>query len=50
MRIKNIALIVTALLLPSLVLASGAEHHDVTMTNSDFLYRVLNFSVFAGII
>ena len=50
MRIKNIALIVTALLLPSLVLASGAEHHDVTMANSDFFYRVLNFSVFAGII
>jgi len=50
MRIKNIALIVTALLLPSLVLASGAEHHDVTMTNSDFFYRVLNFSVFAGIL
>ncbi len=50
MRIKNIALIVTALLLPSLVLASGAEHHDVTMFNSDFFYRVLNFSVFVGIV
>lgn len=50
MRIKHIALIATALLLPSLVLASGAEHHDVTMSNSDFFYRVLNFSVFAGIL
>ena len=50
MRIKNIALIVTALLLPSLVLASGTEHHDVTMFNSDFFYRVLNFSVFVGIV
>jgi len=50
MRIKNIALIATALLLPSLVLASGAEHHDVSMFNSDFFYRVLNFSVFMGIL
>jgi len=50
MRIKNIALIVTALLLPSLVLASGTEHHDVSMFNSDFFYRVLNFSVFVGIV
>jgi F-type H+-transporting ATPase subunit b len=50
MRIKNIALIATAVLIPSLVLASGAEHHDVTMFNSDFFYRVLNFSIFAGLI
>ena len=49
MRIKNIALVATALLLPSLVLA-GAEHHDVSMFNSDFFYRVLNFSIFAGIL
>jgi len=50
MRIKNIALIATVLLVPSLVLASGAEHHDVSMFNSDFFYRVLNFSVFVGIL
>jgi len=50
MRIKNIALIVTVLLVPSLVLASGTEHHDVSMFNSDFFYRVLNFSVFMGIL
>jgi len=50
MRIKNIALVVTVLLVPSLVLASGAEHHDVSMFNSDFFYRVLNFSVFMGIL
>ena len=49
MRIKNIALIATVLV-PSLVLAGHGEHHDVTMLNSDFLYRVLNFSVFAGLI
>lgn len=50
MGIKNIALLATTLLLPSLVLASGAEHHEITMFNSDFFYRVLNFSVFAGIL
>lgn len=50
MGIKNIALVVTAVLVPSLVFASGAEHHDITMFNSDFFYRVLNFSVFAGIL
>ena len=49
MKIKNIALIATVLV-PTLVLASGAEHHDVTMLGSDFKYRVLNFSIFAGIV
>ncbi|CAA6812829.1 MAG: ATP synthase subunit b [uncultured Sulfurovum sp.] len=46
MKLKNIALLAIALLLPSLVLASD----DITMTNSDFFYRVLNFSVFIGIL
>ena len=50
MKIKNIALIATVVLVPSLVLASGAEHHDVTLWGSDFKYRVLNFTVFAGLI
>ena len=50
MKIKIIALITTVLLVPTLVLASGTEHHDITMTNSDFFYRVLNFSLFAGIL
>jgi F-type H+-transporting ATPase subunit b len=49
MRIKNIALLATVLI-PSLVLGSGAEHHEVTMANSDFFYRVFNFSIFAGLI
>jgi len=49
MRIKNMALLATVLV-PSLVLASGAEHHDVTMFNSDFFYRVFNFSIFAGLL
>ncbi len=48
MRIKNIALIATVLV-PSLVLASHGEHH-VTMFDSDFFYRVLNFAIFAGLI
>ena len=48
MRIKNIALLATVLV-PSLVLASGAEHHNVTMFNSDFFYRVFNFAIFAGL-
>jgi len=49
MRIKNIALVATVLV-PSLVLASGAEHHDITMFNSDFFYRVFNFAIFAGLL
>ena len=49
MRIKNIALLATVLV-PSLVLATGAEHHDVTMFNSDFFYRVFNFTIFAGVV
>ena len=49
MKIKNIVLVL-AVVLPSLVLAGHGEHHDVTMFNSDFFYRVLNFSVFAGLI
>ncbi len=49
MRIKSIALFATVLV-PSLVLASGAEHHTVTMWDSDFKYRVLNFAIFAGLV
>jgi F-type H+-transporting ATPase subunit b len=49
MKIKNIALIF-AVVLPSLVLATGAEHHSVTMMDSDFKYRVLNFTIFAGLV
>lgn len=49
MRIKNIAVVATVLV-PSLVLASGAEHHDITMFNSDFFYRVFNFAIFAGLL
>jgi len=50
MNIKNIALISAVIAVPSLVLASGGEHHTVTMWESDFKYRVLNFGIFAGLI
>jgi len=49
MKIKNIVLVL-AIVLPSLVLASGHEHKEVTLLGSDFLFRVLNFSVFVGLI
>jgi F-type H+-transporting ATPase subunit b len=49
MKIKNIALI-SAVVLPSLVLATAGEHHTVTMMDSDFKYRVLNFTIFAGLV
>lgn len=49
MGIKKIALLATAIVLPTMVLAAG-DGHDVTIMESDFFYRVLNFSVFAGIL
>jgi len=49
MKIKNIVLI-SAVLVPSLMLASGGEHHEVTMWGSDFKFRVLNFTLFAGLL
>ncbi|HHD81958.1 MAG TPA: F0F1 ATP synthase subunit B [Campylobacterales bacterium] len=50
MGIKKIALIATAIIVPTMVLAGGDGHHEVTFWGSDFKYRVLNFSVFAGIL
>ena len=49
MKIKNIILMLT-IVVPSMVFASGHEHKEVTLLGSDFLFRVLNFSVFAGLI
>ncbi|HIO95580.1 MAG TPA: F0F1 ATP synthase subunit B [Campylobacterales bacterium] len=49
MKLNKIPLAV-AFVLPVVAMASGAEHHDVTMSNSDFWYRVLNFSIFAGLL
>lgn len=48
MKLKNIILIL-AIALPSLALA-GHEHKEVTLMGSDFLFRVLNFSIFVGLI
>jgi len=50
MNIKNIALISAVIAVPSLVFATGGEHHTVTMWESDFKYRVLNFGIFVGLI
>jgi F-type H+-transporting ATPase subunit b len=49
MKLNKIALAV-AFVLPIVAMASGTEHHDVSMTNSDFFYRVLNFSIFVGLL
>ena len=48
MKLNKIPLTI-AFVLPVVAIASGAEHHDVTMSNSDFWYRVINFSIFAGL-
>jgi len=50
MKLNKIALTI-AFVLPVVAMASGdSGHHGVTMSNSDFWYRVLNFSIFAGIL
>ena len=49
MKLNRIALAIT-FILPILAVAGGSEHHDVSMSNSDFFYRVLNFTIFAGLI
>jgi F-type H+-transporting ATPase subunit b len=37
--------------MPLMVLASGhGGSHEVSMTNSDFFHRVLNFTIFAGLL
>jgi len=49
MKLNKITLVI-AFVLPVLAIASGTEHHEVSMSNSDFFYRVLNFGIFAGLI
>ena len=50
MRLNKIVLTI-AFVLPVVAMASGdAGHHDVTISNSDFWYRVINFSIFAGLL
>jgi len=49
MKSNKIALVL-AFMIPMVAMASGTEHHEVSMSNSDFYYRVLNFGIFAGLI
>jgi len=49
MKIYKIILSI-AFILPIVAMASGGEHHEVTIINSDFFYRVLNFGIFAMLI
>jgi len=49
MKLNKIALAI-AFVLPIVAMASGSAHHDVSMSNSDFWYRVLNFGIFAGLL
>ncbi len=49
MKLNKIALAII-FVLPILSVAGGSEHHDISMSNSDFFYRVLNFTIFAGLI
>jgi len=49
MKSNKIALVL-AFVLPMVAMASGTEHHEVSMSNSDFYYRVLNFAIFAGLV
>ena len=49
MKLNKITLAI-AFVLPVVAMASGTEHHEVSMSNSDFWYRVLNFSIFVSLI
>ncbi len=49
MKLNKIALAIT-FVLPIVAVAGGSEHHDISISNSDFFYRVLNFTIFAGLI
>jgi len=49
MKLNKITLAI-AFVLPVIAMASGSEHHEVSMSHSDFWYRVLNFSIFLGLL
>ncbi|MCK5855351.1 MAG: F0F1 ATP synthase subunit B [Sulfurovaceae bacterium] len=49
MKLNKMALAI-AFVFPVIAMASGAGHDELTMSNSDFWYRVLNFSIFAGLL
>jgi len=46
MKLNKMTLAI-AFVLPVVAMASGAGHDEVTISNSDFWARVLNFSIFA---
>jgi len=49
MKLNKIALAI-AFVLPVIAMASGTGHHEVSMSNSDFWARVINFSIFIGLL
>ncbi len=49
MKLNKITLAI-AFVLPVIAMASGAEHHEVSMSNSDFWSRVINFSIFVALL
>ena len=49
MKLNKIALAI-AFVLPVIAMASGTGHHDVSMSNSDFWARVINFSIFTALL
>ncbi len=49
MKLNRIILAFT-FILPIFAVAGGSGHHNISMSNSDFFYRVLNFTIFAGLI
>jgi F-type H+-transporting ATPase subunit b len=49
MKLNKITLAI-AFVLPVIAVASGAEHHEVSMSNSDFWSRVINFSIFVALL
>jgi F-type H+-transporting ATPase subunit b len=49
MRLKRLLLLLIAFPLFAFANAHGGAH-EVSMTNSDFFFRVLNFTIFAGLL
>ena len=49
MKLNKMTLAI-AFVLPVVAMASGAAHHEVSMSNSDFWARVINFSIFAALL
>jgi F-type H+-transporting ATPase subunit b len=50
MKMGNKGILIITFLFPIVAMASGTEHHEVSMNDSDFFYRILNFGIFAMLI